>query len=34
MSGKDTRQPRVYAEVNNNKEKEYWDYETHVIEWG
>ena len=25
---------RVYADVNNHKEKEYWDYETHVVEWG
>jgi casein kinase II subunit alpha len=34
MSAKGRSKPRVYAEVNNQKEKEYWDYETHVIEWG
>jgi len=25
---------RVYADVNVNKPREYWDYECHVIEWG
>ncbi|CAB3408187.1 unnamed protein product [Caenorhabditis bovis] len=25
---------KVYADVNPNKPREYWDYEAHVIEWG
>jgi casein kinase II subunit alpha len=25
---------RVYAEVNNHRPKEYWDYESIVVEWG
>ncbi|VDO44236.1 unnamed protein product [Haemonchus placei] len=25
---------RVYADVNPSKPREYWDYESHVIEWG
>ncbi|KHJ42636.1 kinase domain protein [Trichuris suis] len=25
---------RVYADVNLQKDREYWDYESHVIEWG
>jgi casein kinase II subunit alpha len=25
---------KVYAEVNPQKPREYWDYESHVIEWG
>jgi casein kinase II subunit alpha len=25
---------RVYAEVNTNKPREYWDYERHLINWG
>ena len=25
---------RVYADVNTQKPREYWDYEAHVIEWG
>lgn len=25
---------KVYAEVNPNKPREYWDYESHVIDWG
>ncbi|VDK83333.1 unnamed protein product [Onchocerca ochengi] len=24
----------VYAEVNQQKPREYWDYECHMIEWG
>lgn len=24
---------RVYAEVNNHRPREYWDYEAHVIDW-
>lgn len=29
-----TSQARVYADVNTHKPREYWDYDTHVIEWG
>ena len=25
---------KVYADVNPRKPREYWDYESHVIEWG
>jgi len=25
---------RVYADVNNHRPREYWDYESHVVEWG
>jgi len=25
---------RVYAEVNSHRQREYWDYEAHVVEWG
>ncbi|MCL4126328.1 UNVERIFIED_CONTAM: hypothetical protein GTU68_049520 [Idotea baltica] len=25
---------RVYADVNSHRPHEYWDYESHVIEWG
>lgn len=25
---------RVYADVNTHKPREYWDYESHVVEWG
>ena len=25
---------RVYADVNVHRPREYWDYESHVIEWG
>lgn len=25
---------RVYADVNSHKPREYWDYESHVVEWG
>lgn len=25
---------RVYADVNAHRPHEYWDYESHVIEWG
>lgn len=27
-------QARVYADVNLHRAREYWDYESHVIEWG
>ncbi|CAG0912810.1 unnamed protein product [Notodromas monacha] len=25
---------RIYADVNSHRPEEYWDYESHVIEWG
>ncbi|GIX90054.1 casein kinase II subunit alpha [Caerostris extrusa] len=25
---------RVYADVNSHRPREYWDYESHVVEWG
>ena len=25
---------RVYADVNTRRPREYWDYESHVVEWG
>ena len=25
---------RVYAEVNIQRPREYWDYESHVVDWG
>lgn len=25
---------RVYSDVNTHKPREYWDYESHVVEWG
>ena len=25
---------RVYSDVNSHRPAEYWDYESHVIEWG
>ena len=25
---------RVYADVNTHRPREYWDYESHVVEWG
>ena len=28
-----TSRARVYADVNTHKPREYWDYDTHVIEW-
>ena len=27
-------QSRVYADVNSHNPREYWDYESHVVEWG
>jgi casein kinase II subunit alpha len=27
-------QSRVYSDVNAHKPREYWDYETHQVEWG
>merc|ERR1711978_669964 len=28
------RRARVYADVNSHRPREYWDYESHVVEWG
>lgn len=25
---------RVYADVNSQKPREYWDYESYVVDWG
>jgi len=25
---------RVYADVNSHKAREYWDYESYVVDWG
>lgn len=25
---------RVYADINSHRAREYWDYESHVVEWG
>ena len=25
---------RVYADVNSHRPRDYWDYESHVVEWG
>lgn len=25
---------RTYADVNSHRPREYWDYESHVVEWG
>jgi uncharacterized protein YhfF len=25
---------RVYADVNTHRPRDYWDYESHVVEWG
>ena len=25
---------RNYAEANTHRPREYWDYESHVVEWG
>ena len=25
---------RVYSDVNTHRPREYWDYESHIIEWG
>lgn len=36
MAGSGSASPwaRVYADVNAHKSREYWDYESHPIEWG
>jgi len=25
---------RVYADINSHKPREYWDYESYVVDWG
>lgn len=25
---------RVYADVNSHKPREYWDYESYIVDWG
>lgn len=25
---------RVYADVNSHKSRDYWDYESYVVDWG
>ncbi len=25
---------KVYADVNTHRPRDYWDYESHVVEWG
>ncbi|XP_065520985.1 casein kinase II subunit alpha-like isoform X1 [Lathamus discolor] len=34
MAGPVPSRARVYAEVNTQRPREYWDYESHVVEWG
>uniref|UniRef100_A0A3B1J1J9 non-specific serine/threonine protein kinase n=1 Tax=Astyanax mexicanus TaxID=7994 RepID=A0A3B1J1J9_ASTMX len=34
MSGPVSSQSRVYPDVNTQRPREYWDYESHVVEWG
>ena len=37
MSGtkdRGTTRPRVYADVNVTRPKEYWDYESIAVQWG
>uniref|UniRef100_A0A663E025 non-specific serine/threonine protein kinase n=1 Tax=Aquila chrysaetos chrysaetos TaxID=223781 RepID=A0A663E025_AQUCH len=34
MSGPVLSRARVYADVNTQRPREYWDYESHVVEWG
>ncbi|TSU50023.1 Casein kinase II subunit alpha [Bagarius yarrelli] len=34
MSGPVSSRARVYTEVNTHRPREYWDYESHVVEWG
>lgn len=29
-----TSRARVYSDVNVHRPRDYWDYESHVIEWG
>ncbi|XP_025032073.1 casein kinase II subunit alpha-like [Python bivittatus] len=34
MSGPVPSRARVYTDVNTQRPREYWDYESHVVEWG
>uniref|UniRef100_A0A8K9XDD2 Protein kinase domain-containing protein n=1 Tax=Oncorhynchus mykiss TaxID=8022 RepID=A0A8K9XDD2_ONCMY len=34
MSGSVPSRSRVYPDVNTQRPREYWDYESHVVEWG
>uniref|UniRef100_A0A8C1MQ50 non-specific serine/threonine protein kinase n=1 Tax=Cyprinus carpio TaxID=7962 RepID=A0A8C1MQ50_CYPCA len=34
MSSPVTSRSRVYPDVNTQRPREYWDYESHVVEWG
>uniref|UniRef100_A0A803TDY6 non-specific serine/threonine protein kinase n=1 Tax=Anolis carolinensis TaxID=28377 RepID=A0A803TDY6_ANOCA len=34
MSGPVPSRARVYADVNTQRPREYWDYESHIVEWG
>ncbi|XP_048405666.1 casein kinase II subunit alpha isoform X2 [Stegostoma tigrinum] len=34
MAGPVPSRARVYTDVNTHKPREYWDYESHVVEWG
>ncbi|KAI5618218.1 casein kinase II alpha 1 subunit isoform X1 [Silurus asotus] len=34
MSGPVSSRSRVYPDVNTQRPREYWDYESHVVEWG
>uniref|UniRef100_A0A8C7Y805 non-specific serine/threonine protein kinase n=1 Tax=Oryzias sinensis TaxID=183150 RepID=A0A8C7Y805_9TELE len=34
MSGPVPSRSRVYPDVNTQRPREYWDYESHVVEWG
>ncbi|KAI5091903.1 casein kinase II alpha 1 subunit [Silurus meridionalis] len=34
MSNPVTSRSRVYPDINTQRPREYWDYESHVVEWG
>ncbi|NIG61931.1 Protein Kinase Ck2 [Pontoporia blainvillei] len=34
MSGPVPNRARVYTDVNTHRPQEYWDYKSHVVEWG
>ncbi|CDR18386.1 unnamed protein product, partial [Oncorhynchus mykiss] len=34
MPGPVQSRARVYTDVNTHRPREYWDYESHVVEWG
>ena len=33
-SSRHSSRARVYCDVNTHRQREYWDYEAHIIEWG